>query len=130
MRLSTRSRYGLMAMEILKDYYDKEVVSVSAIAEEKNISTSYLEQLFSLMKKSKLVESTRGSQGGYRLTRPPEEITIGEILNALEGDLEFSCCEDDRMICHQKEACRTKEVLDRIESAIAGVTDSITLADL
>lgn len=131
MKISTRGRYGLMAMEILKDNYNIQNISVKTIATEKNISEAYLEQLFSLMKNSGLVVSTRGAQGGYKLSRPPEEITIGEILNSLEGDMELSCCDGETYECESASGtCRMKSVLDKIESGINQVTESITLAEL
>lgn len=130
MKLSTRGRYGLMALEVLKDAYGQEVVSVASIAEEKKLSSSYLERLFSQLKKAGLVTSIRGPQGGYSLSRPPEEISIGEVLMALEGEMELSCCDGEDSACGLAMPCRTKHVLDRIEAAISDATESISLAEL
>lgn len=130
MKLSTRGRYGLLAMEVLKDNYGNGPISVNSIATEKNISEAYLEQLFSLMKKGGLIKSIRGAQGGYVLSRAPEEITIGEILTSLEGDLELSCCDGDVPSCAEDDPCRMKHLLDRIESEFFKVTDSISLSEL
>lgn len=130
MKLSTKGRYGLMAMEVLKDSYGNGPVSVNTIATEKNISEAYLEQLFSLMKKAGLVKSIRGAQGGYILSRDPNEITIGEILSSLEGDIELSCCDGDVPSCDEDGPCRMKHLLDRIESEFFQVTDSIKLSEL
>lgn len=130
MKLSTKGRYGLMAMEVLKDAYGEGPVSVNTIAVEKNISEAYLEQLFSLLKKNGLITSIRGAQGGYELARPPEEISIGEVIRSLEGDVELSCCDGDIPSCSEDSPCRMKSVLDRIESGISKITDSISLSEL
>ncbi|MDO5027996.1 MAG: Rrf2 family transcriptional regulator [Bacillota bacterium] len=131
MKLSTKGRYGLMAMEVLKDSYGKGPVSVSTVAEEKNISEAYLEQLFSLMKKHGLLKSLRGAQGGYELARSPEEITIEDILVSLEGQPELSCCDGTSdKACVEGENCRMKSILDRIEDGISEVTASIKLSEL
>ncbi len=131
MKLSTKGRYGLMAMEVLKDSYGKGLVSVNAVATEKNISEAYLEQLFSLLKKHGLVTSIRGAQGGYELARSPEDITIGEILISLEGETELACCDGEgELPCGEASSCRMKNILNRIEEGIFEVTDSIKLSEL
>lgn len=131
MKLSTKGRYGLMAMEVLKDSYGSGPISVSSVAAEKNISEAYLEQLFSLLKRNGLVNSIRGAQGGYELARSPEEITIGEILISLEGQTELACCDGTADVnCGDASSCRMKNILNRIEDGIFEVTDSIKLSEL
>jgi Rrf2 family cysteine metabolism transcriptional repressor len=130
LKLSTKGRYGLLAMEVLKDAYGNGPVSVNTIANEKNISEAYLEQLFSLLKKTGLITSIRGAQGGYELARNPDDITIGEVLRALEGEVELSCCDGDVPSCKEDSPCRMKSVLDRIESGISELTESISLSEL
>ena len=131
MKLSTKGRYGLMAMEGLKDSYGKGPVSVNTVANEKNISEAYLEQLFSLLKKNGLVTSIRGAQGGYELSRNPDEITIGEILVSLEGQTELACCDGTTEVnCGDASSCRMKHILNRIENGIFELTDSIKLSEL
>ena len=88
MKLSTRARYGLRALIDLGLYSENEAVSIQSIAERQKISDSYLEQLMPKLKKAGLVVSSRGVQGGYRLGRPAEEISVGEVLRVLEGGLE------------------------------------------
>lgn len=131
MKLSTKGRYGLMAMEVLKDHYGRGPLSVAYIAGEKNISEAYLEQLFSLMKKRGLVKSIRGAQGGYELARSPEEISIEDILVSLEGEPEFSCCDGvSETDCLEGKNCRMKSILDRIENGFSEVAASIKLSEL
>ncbi|MCD1147179.1 Rrf2 family transcriptional regulator [Peptoniphilus sp. KCTC 25270] len=131
MKLSTRGRYGLMAMHRLALNYGKGPISINSIAEEEKLSVAYLEQLFSRLKKTGLVKSSRGAQGGYQLTREPSEIALGEIINALEGDMSFSCrTGEDEINCSREEVCSTKHILDRIQSGVDEVLDSMTLADM
>lgn len=131
MKLSTKGRYGLMAMHRLSLNYGKGPVSLKFIAKEENLSEAYLEQLFSILKKNKLIESIRGAQGGYLLSRPPEKIKIGEILTALEGELELACCSGkDVTECDKELNCATKNVLDKLQTELEGVFNSLTLADM
>lgn len=131
MKLSTRGRYGLMAMYHLAENYGKGPLSVNYIAEAEGLSVAYLEQLFSRLKKRKLVESIRGAQGGYVLAAPPEEIAIADVIAALEGEMAFSCCSgDDYISCDRGEACSAKSILDRIQEEVDGVLKSMTLADM
>lgn len=131
MKLSTRGRYGLMAMHSLAINYGKGPISVNTIAEEEKLSVAYLEQLFARLKQKGLVKSIRGAQGGYLLTREPKEIPIGQIISALEGEMAFSCCSGDEEIsCSREQACSTKQILDRVQSEVDEVLDSMTLADM
>lgn len=131
MKLSTRGRYGLMAMYHLAENYGKGPLSVNYIAETEGLSVAYLEQLFSRLKKKKLVKSIRGAQGGYVLTAAPEEIAIGEVIAALEGEMSFSCCNgDDGPSCDRGSECSAKSILDRIQEEVDDVLDSMSLADM
>lgn len=131
MKLTTKGRYGLVAMGVLKQNYGKGPISLKKIATEKNISEAYLEQLFSTLKKHKLVKSIRGAQGGYELSKPPEKISIGEILKALEGEDQLSCCGENGIpSCGEDSPCSMKYVLDKIQNQIDEVTDSINLSEL
>ena len=80
MKLSTRGRYGIHAMYELAANYGGSPVSIKALAEKQNIPEAYLEQLIAVLRKDELVVSIRGAQGGYRLARTPEEITVGDVL--------------------------------------------------
>ena len=87
MKLSTKGRYGLSAMIDLAVYSENEAVSLNSIAERQHISEGYLEQLMAKLKKAGLVTSIRGASGGYRLARPASEVSVGDILRALEGKI-------------------------------------------
>ena len=85
MKLSTRARYGLKALVDLGLHCETEAVSIQSIAARQGLSDSYLEQLMAKLKKAGLVTSIRGASGGYYLAKPASEISVGDILRALEG---------------------------------------------
>ena len=88
MRITSKGRYGLKAMmELAHNYPERGLVKNREIAENQNIPLKYLEHIINTLKKNRLVTSVRGADGGYRLAKPPMEITVFEILQALEGDL-------------------------------------------
>lgn len=99
MKITTKAHYGLMAMCTLGAHYGQGPVSVREIAEHQHCSDSYMEQLIGMLRKAKLVKSVRGAQGGYILTKPPDEITAAEMFKALEGPLVFTECAADETSC-------------------------------
>ncbi|MBE6021929.1 MAG: Rrf2 family transcriptional regulator [Cellulosilyticum sp.] len=132
MRLSTKGRYGLQAMVDLGVYSKEKHISLKSIAERLSMSENYLEQLMALLKKNHLVVSVRGAQGGYALAKEPSEITIGEILRALEGSLApTDCtCKGNTVHCALDGKCVTKTVWEKIRDSIDRVVDNITLDQL
>ena len=92
MKLSTKGRYGLRALIDLALYSENETVSIASISARQNISESYLEQLIAKLRKAGLVTSVRGAGGGYKLALPASEISVGDILRALEGSLDAVNC--------------------------------------
>ena len=132
MRLSTKGRYGLKAMFQLALHYGEGPIPLNNIAQEQNISENYLEQLVATLKKDGFLESVRGSQGGYYLSKSPSKITVGNILRALEGDIAPVDCviNGDDIICERAEYCVTKLVWEKIRDSIDDVIDSITLQDM
>ena len=92
MKLSTKGRYGLRALIDLALYSENETVSIASISARQNISESYLEQLIAKLRKAGLVTSVRGAGGGYKLAKPASEISVGDILRALEGSLDAVKC--------------------------------------
>mgnify|MGYP000939603064 FL=1 len=132
MKLTTKGRYGVKAMLDLALQSNGEPVSLKSIAERQYISENYLEQLFAILKKSGLVKSVRGAQGGYLLVHSPENVTIGSILRSLEGSLAPVDCvlEEDPVKCDRFDSCITKLLWEKIRDSVNSVVDSITLADL
>ena len=131
LKISTRGKYGLRAMIDLALYSEQEAVSISSIALRQNISESYLEQLMAKLKKAGLVISTRGAQGGYRLALPMCEISVGDVLRAVEGDLRaVECTAHTDEGCQGEELCVTKYVWQRINESIARTVDEMMLDQL
>lgn len=121
-----------MAMFELALEYNNGPIPLREIAERQNLSDSYLEQLFAVLRKDGLINSVRGAQGGYMLSRSPDEITVGNVLRSLEGDISPAECIDDgdEVLCSKEENCATKLVLVKIKKSIEEVIDSITLTDM
>ena len=134
MKLSTKGRYGLRAIVDLAMNSKEEAVALSSIAERQNISISYLEQLIAKLRKAGLVNSIRGAQGGYVLAKDPKEISIGDILRALEGNLNPVDCseieEGAETECSGKDLCVTKYVWKKISDSINQTVDNISLYEL
>lgn len=128
MKLSTRGKYGLLAMYDLASHMGAPI-AVKTIAERQGISNAYLEQLFASLRKAGLVESRRGAQGGYELKRPPEEITIGEILVALEGSVAVTDCVESTK-CGMTCSCPSRAVYTKIQASIDTVLDDMKLSDM
>ena len=87
--ISSKSRYGIGALLALAEFYNSGLLQIKDIASRCNIPHQYLEQIFNQLGKTGLIKSTRGKKGGYKLAKPPEQVTVLQIVNALEGDIEF-----------------------------------------
>ena len=130
-KLSTKGRYGLRALIDLAQYGEQEAVSIQSISARQQISDSYLEQLVRKLKKAGLVTSVRGAQGGYRLARPAEEISVGDVLRALEGSIEaVSCQEGENPSCVGKDLCVARYVWQKVNKSIQETVDSIMISQL
>ena len=129
MKLSTKGRYGVKAMVDLAINYGSEPVSIKTISKRQNISEYYLEQLFSPLRKANLITSIRGAQGGYVLSKKPEDITIADIMNVVEGPIEISDCVDNTK-CDNVECCATRLLWTKIKTSIDEVMSSVTLQDI
>lgn len=130
MKLSTRGRYGIHAMYELAANYGGSPVSIKSVAEKQNIPEAYLEQLIAILRKDELVVSIRGAQGGYRLSRPPEEITVGDVLRSLEGGLKLIDCLEEEETCGKSCACPSRIVWKKLSDGLNSIVDSITLRDM
>ena len=131
MKISTKGRYGLKAMMDLAIYSFGEPLNLKSIAERQNVSEKYLEHIFSALKKDGLIKSIKGTQGGYILAHPAEEITVGNVIRALEGDLavaEKNGQEDGN--ADILEQCINQNVYEKIDNSINLLLDSITLEQL
>lgn len=131
MKLSTRGRYALRMMLDIALRPDEPSVSLKSIAQRQQISVKYLEQIVTPLVRGGYLRASRGAQGGYQLSRPAGDYTVGMILRTIEGSLSpVACVENGGSVCQRQGHCATVEVYRRIDAAIDSVVDSITLADL
>ena len=131
MRISTRARNAIKLMLDLATYYQGEPIKLKDIAKRQNISEKYLEQIIAPLHKSGLVKSIRGAHGGYSLAYPPEKFTVGQILKAVEGDLApVDCLGENGSRCEKKGTCVSYRLWEKLDAAVNGVLEGITLADL
>lgn len=130
MKISTKGRYALRLMVDLALLHSSNPVSLRDVAERQNLSDKYLEQIVTPLARAGLVRSVRGANGGYLLTRKPEDYTVGEILHPLEGDLAPVECATDPLYCERCSECVTLELWQEIHRAVSSVVDHTTLADL
>ncbi|HPU63976.1 MAG TPA: Rrf2 family transcriptional regulator [Mobilitalea sp.] len=129
MKVSTKGRYGLRAMIDLALYSQNDSVPLVSIAERQDISKSYLEQVFSALRKAGLVKSIKGSQGGYVLAYDAGEITVGMILRALEGDLSVVPMEEE-VITNPIESYIRENIWNKIDEKVFTFIDEYTLKDI
>lgn len=131
MKISTKGRYALRLMLDMAKNDKGDPIRIKDIAARQEISDKYLEQIVSVLNKAGYVKSIRGPQGGYKLTKRPEQYTVGMILRLTEGSLApVSCLEDEVNLCERQLECITLPLWRKLDEAIKGVIDNITLADL
>ena len=132
MKLSTKGRYGLRAMIDLAIHGKEEAVSIASIAARQKISESYLEQLIPKLRKAGMISSVRGAGGGYMLAKPASEISVGDILRALEGSLDPVDCAGlpGGSGCTASGGCVTKYVWQKINESINQTVDGMNLEEL
>lgn len=130
MKLSTKGKYGLKAIFELSLHVNEGPMPLNIIASKQKIPEQYLEQIFSTLKKSKLITSVRGAQGGYLLNKSPNEVTVGDVLTILEGPVALCQCIIDEGACENANDCSTKLVWEKLKIGIEDVLNSITLQDM
>ena len=128
MKISTKGRYALRLMMDLAENNTGSPISLKDVAKRQDISDKYLEQIISILNKAGYVRSVRGAQGGYMLKMEPQNYTVGMILRQTEGSLAPVACIE--IVCDRQEQCVTSIVYKKINDAISGVVDNITLQDL
>jgi Rrf2 family iron-sulfur cluster assembly transcriptional regulator len=127
MRLSTKGRYAVTAMLDLAIHHDEGPVTLADISETQGISLSYLEQLFARLKKQGLVTGVRGPGGGYRLSYPPTEISIAQVINAIGEGIDATLCQGHED-CQEGERCLTHELWQKLGAEIYNFLSGITLS--
>ena len=133
MKVSSRVHYGLRAMTRLAQSFEQGLVSLTEIARSEHLPLAYLEQLVGELRRAQLVEGTRGLHGGYRLSRAPAQITVGQIYRVLEGPIAPVECTAENYLpgaCDMESGCLSRSVWARVQESILQVLDSTSLADL
>lgn len=127
MVISSKGKYGLVALIDICLYSGSEAVTLKSVSKRQNISERYLEQIFSILRKGGIITSKKGAQGGYFLARKAEDITVGEILNILEGDLKIVSPSEEK---NDIECFIQKNIWNNINRQIETYFNSITLEAL
>lgn len=131
MKISTKGRYSLRLMLDLAKHYEDGPLSLTDISERQNISKKYLEQIVPLLTKSGLLTANRGHMGGYRLAKSPSEITVAEVIECTEGNLQpVSCMAGELNECPQQLECLTLPVWQGLHNVVSEYLQSITLQDI
>ena len=130
MRISTKGRYGIMAMLDLALHYGQGPILVKDIARRQNVSDRYLEHLLILLKVAGIVRSARGTRGGFTLARPPSQIRLSEIIRATEGSMAPVECVDAPEAYPQASLCAVYDVWVEMKTAINNILESTTLQGL
>lgn len=132
MKLSKRGEYGLKALIDLAASDSDAVIRIRELAEREQIPVKFLEQILLTLKHAGLLQSRRGMNGGYYLARPPEEITLGQIVRTLDGPLAPIRCVSqmayERCVCENEETCGLRSVMLDVRNAISEILDETTLA--
>ena len=131
MKVSTKGRYGVLAMLALCIYQSKGPVAVREVSSKLGISSGYLEQIFSSLRNAGILESIRGPHGGYLPSATPSKISVGEVLRILEGPLSpVKCVDGDDGVCKREDECITRGVWEKMGDTISSTVDSITFGNL
>lgn len=130
MKLSTRTRYGLRMLIDLAIHFNKGPLQISEISRLENISEKYLGQISIIMKNNGIIDSTRGAQGGFTLTKDPSVINLKEIVEILEGDLSIVNCTADAQDCERSAKCITRHIWEEVSNALKNTLAKYTLQDL
>ncbi len=129
LRFTKRADYGLMAIHYIAVHEDQGAVSAKRIAEEFAIPPELLAKILQRLARERLIVSQNGPKGGYVLARRPAEITIGQVVRALEGPIHIVSCFEDSD-CPQMARCNLRRPVQKIQTAISVMLDSMSLAEL
>lgn len=131
LKISSRGRYGVKAVYELAMHYGRGPLAVQAIAKSQSISEPYLEQLMPPLKRAGLIAGMRGSQGGYMLARHPGQISVGDVVRALEGPIAIAdCTSEDPAACPEIVRCVGPDVWAQVQNALVATMDSISFEQL
>lgn len=134
MKLSLRGEYALRALVVLGLNHGKNVLRIQAISEQQNIPKRFLEQILNDLKSAGIVESRRGMAGGYRLSKPPDQISLATVIRHIEGPLAPVSCVSEkfysRCSCPDESKCSIRSVMKDVREAIVQILEGVTVAEL
>ena len=130
LRFTKQVDYGLMAMQYIAGHRGDATVGVRRIADEFGIPAELLAKVCQRLAKGGLLVGQSGPRGGYRLTRPPSVVTVGQVVRVLDGPLAIVSCMADHGDCAQASRCTLRKPARKLQAAIAGLLDTMTLAEL
>ncbi len=130
MKLTRGGEYGIRGMLYLAMQPPERIILLSEISNEQKIPESYLAKIFQSLSRSGLVRSLRGFKGGYALGRPPEKITVKDIIEGVEGPIALNLCTRDKSSCAEGKDCKIQGVWKNAQNAMIEVLEGTTLADL
>src|SRR5271163_4404174 len=130
MKLSLRGEYALRALVFLGLNYDASVVRIARISENQNVPQRFLEQILNELKSAGVVESRRGVAGGYRLSKPPDRISLAQVIRHIEGPLAPVSCVSEkyyaRCSCPDEEKCGIRSVMKEVRDAIVNILEGVS----
>ena len=134
MRLSLRGEYALRALLVLGLNYEQPLVRIKTISDQQNIPKRFLEQILNDLRSAGIVQSKRGAAGGYRLAKPPDQITLASVVRHIEGALAPVSCVSERFYekcsCPDESRCAIRSVMKEVRDAIVAIVERVTIADL
>lgn len=134
MKLSLRGEYALRALVVLGMNHGKSVLRIQAISEQQNIPKRFLEQILNDLKSAGIVDSKRGVAGGYRLSKPPEQISLAVVIRHIEGPLAPVSCVSEKFYapctCPDESKCGIRSVMKEVRDAIAKILETVSVAEL
>ena len=131
MNITSKGRYALRVMLDLAQHRDEAYVSLKAVSERQGLSMKYVESIVANMKKAELLDSARGKEGGYRLSRDPKDYSIGEILREIEDNLApVSCIKAGSIACEHAGECMTVPMWKELDDITNAYLNQVTLEDL
>jgi Rrf2 family protein len=130
LRFTKRADYGLMAIHYIAVHEDLGAVSAKRIADEFHIPAELLAKILQRLAKKRLITSTSGPKGGYVLARRPSEISVGDVVRALEGPINIVSCLEASSDCPQMAHCNLRRPVQKIQAAISQVLDTMSLSEL
>jgi Rrf2 family protein len=132
LRFSTKGRYGIRAICRLAQLHGDGPVSIQTIAEHENIPIRYLEQIMAHLRREGIVKSTRGPSGGYKLNRPPDQLSLGELIQTLEGKTPVVWCvdADEESRCLREDVCITRDLWKKLNEWFQTIFNRISLQEI